>query len=92
MTSSTEMSYLISRTSSQGAQGTLFAGTVTGISVAPANLKFYNSSTENGNAQNNLYFNSVEVVPEPQSLALLACGGASLLVLGYGRSRKARRG
>lgn len=68
------LSYEISRSSSLGAQGVLFSGSVTGSFGNFNNLEFYNSGTDNGDAQNNLYFNSLSVtqVPEPSAFALLA--------------------
>lgn len=75
MLSASSLSYDISRTSSQGFQGTLFSGNVTGISGSVDNFEFYVSDTDAGGApQNNLYFNDLEVsvVPEPSSYALLA--------------------
>jgi hypothetical protein len=78
------LGYTISRTSSLGFQGTLFSGNVTGLTDAPSGFSFYVSGTSAGGApQNNLYINSLSVVPEPAtalSLALgaLACGLPSI--------------
>ncbi|PXA04367.1 hypothetical protein DDZ13_07495 [Coraliomargarita sinensis] len=71
--SANSLSYEVSRTSSQGTQDVLFSGTVTGISGALDNIELYNSGTDSGDAQNNLYFNNLSVtqVPEPSTLALL---------------------
>jgi len=52
------------------------SGTYTGVAE---NFKFYESQTDNGSAQNNLFFNSLTVVPEPSS-ALLGLLGATLLL------------
>jgi len=71
MTSSTSFSYDISRTSSAGFQGTLFSGTVTGLTDVVSGFGFYNIGTDNGDAQNNLYVNSLSVVPEPSTFALI---------------------
>ena len=82
------LSYQISRTSSQGTQGTLFSGTITGITAAIDNVKFYNSDT-NGGDQNNLYFNSLNVtnVPEPAH-SVLALAIVTLIAAGISRRRK----
>lgn len=70
----TQLSYNLSRTSSQGFQGTLFSGTVTGLSTAPDNFEFYISDTDNGGNQNNLYFNNLNVIPEPGAALLFLTG------------------
>jgi hypothetical protein len=72
--SSTQLSYLVTRTSPQGTQGTLFSGTITGLSAAPGNVEFYNSGTDNGDAQNNLYFNNLAIIPEPETAMMLLIG------------------
>ncbi|MDP3831851.1 MAG: hypothetical protein Q8Q47_11305, partial [Ignavibacteriaceae bacterium] len=60
--SSSSFSYDISRTSSQGFQGTLFSGTVTDLTDALTGFRFYVSGTDGGGApQNNLYFNSLNI-------------------------------
>lgn len=51
-------SYTISRTSSLGFQGTLFSGTVSGLTELLSGFRFYISGTDNGAAENNLYINS----------------------------------
>lgn len=73
ITSATSLDYEIARSSSQGFQGTLFSGSVTGIAGSIDNFEFYVSGTEGGDV-NNLYFNNLEVsvVPEPGTYALLA--------------------
>lgn len=70
--SPSSLTYEISRASSQGAQGVLFNGTVTGITGSIDNFEFYISSTESGDA-NNFYFNNLSVseVPEPSAYTLL---------------------
>lgn len=87
---STSLSYQISRTSGSGTQGILYSGTVTGITAAIDNVKFYVSGTDNGDPQNNLYFNSLEVVnvPEPAQ-SVLALAILSLLAVGIRRRRPA---
>ena len=67
------LSYQISRSSSAGLQGDLFTGTVTGIAATIDNFKFYINGTDNGEDQNNLYINSLEVtnVPEPAHSVLI---------------------
>lgn len=50
-------------------------------------FKLYNSGTDNGNNANNLYFNNLQVIPEPSSLALLA-GPTLLGALIYIRRRR----
>jgi hypothetical protein len=75
LTSSSALDYTISRTSSQGLQGPLFSGSVTGIAASIDNFEFYVSGTDAGGAaQNNLYFNNLQVtaVPEPGTYALIA--------------------
>lgn len=79
VTSSTQFAYNISRTSSLGNQGTLFSGNVTGLTQALSGFAFYVSGTDNGADQNNLYVNSLSVVPEPSTYALIAVGLAGLL-------------
>jgi len=88
MTSASSFSYDISRTSSQGLQGTLFSGNVSGLTQGPTGFGFYVSGTDAGGAdQNNLYLNSLTVVPEPSALVLLGLG---TIALGF-RSLKNRR-
>jgi hypothetical protein len=70
VTAPTSLNYQISRTSSSGFQGVLFSGTVTGIVGAIDNFEFYVSGTDNGDPQNNLYFNNLAVVPEPSAYGL----------------------
>jgi len=68
LVSTGSIAYQIARTSPQGIQGTLFQGTVSGISSSlPSMLRLYVANTDAGGAsQNNLFFNSIEVaVPEP---------------------------
>ncbi len=74
VTSANSVNYEIRRTSSEGTQGLLYAGSITGITGSIDNLEFYNSGTGDGLAQNNLYFNSLSVtnVPEPGTFALLS--------------------
>lgn len=81
MTSSTQFSYNISRTSSQGNQGTLFSGNVTALTQAPSGFGFYVAGTTAGGAQNDLYANSLSVVPEPSTYALLAIGLVGMIWL-----------
>lgn len=79
MTSASSFSYDISRTSSLGAQGTLFSGTVSALTQSPTGFGFYVSGTDAGGAaQNNLYVNSLSVVPEPSTFALLGIGITAL--------------
>lgn len=85
----TQLSYNISRTSSQGFQGTLFSGQVTGLSAAPDNFEFYVSDTDSGIAQNNLYFNNLEIIPEPAA-AMLFLSGLGLLAMW--KRRRSERG
>lgn len=86
LTAADQLAYTITRTSTQGIQGTLYQGTISSIVSPPASLKFYISGTDaGGNAANNLYFNSVEVVPEPS----LAWAGLAIPVyLGLRRVRR----
>ncbi len=86
MTSASSFSYDISRTSSLGTQGTLFSGTVSGLTQGPTGIGFYVSGTDAGGAaQNNLYINSLSIVPEPSTFVLLGIG--ALIAL---RSRKSK--
>lgn len=86
---STSLSYQISRTSGSGTQGILYSGTVTGITAAIDNVKFYVSGTDNGDPQNNLYFNSLNVtnVPEPAQ-SVLALAAVALIFVGIVRRRR----
>ncbi|MCC5850922.1 MAG: PEP-CTERM sorting domain-containing protein [Verrucomicrobia bacterium] len=68
------VSYSISRSSESGNQGVLFSGTVSNLFDAPSGFRFYNSGTDNGLDQNNLYFNNLQVIPEPGTLLLLVGG------------------
>nr|MDA3873739.1 PEP-CTERM sorting domain-containing protein [Kiritimatiellia bacterium] len=74
MTSSSGFTYDITRDSEQGEQGTLFAGTVSGLTEAPTGFRFYNAATDSGAAQNNLYFNNLNVIPEPGAAILFLTG------------------
>ena len=90
MTSASTFSYDISRTSSQGTQGTLFSGNVSGLTQGPTGFGFYVAGTDAGGAaQNNLYVNSLEVtsVPEPAAIALFGVGLAGLGIRRW-KSRK----
>jgi hypothetical protein len=75
MLSPTSIGYQISRTSSSGLQGNLFTGTVTGLTNSIGGFSFYVSGTDNGAAQNILYINNLQVVPEPSASLLVALGG-----------------
>jgi hypothetical protein len=85
--SASSINYQISRTSSDGFQGILFSGTVTGIVGSIDNFQLYNTGTAGGD-QNNIYFNNLQVseVPEPGTYALIA-GTLALLCVA-----KRRRG
>ncbi len=84
ITSASAFSYSITRNSSLGNQGTLFSGTVSGLTESVSGFRLYNSGTDNGAAQNNLYANSFAVVPEPASFSLL------LLTVGISIVRRKR--
>jgi hypothetical protein len=73
VTSANSLDYEISRVSSDGIQGILFSGSVSGVTASIDNFEFYNTDTDDGSAGNNLYFNNlkVSVVPEPSIYALL---------------------
>ncbi len=75
--SPSSLSYQISRTSSLGNQGNLFTGTITGLTDAVSSFSYYVSGTDNGAAQNTLYINNLQVVPEPAAGLLVAMGGIS---------------
>lgn len=80
MTTGTSFSYAISRTSSSGFQGNLFTGNVSGLTTGIEAFNFYVNGTDNGASANNLYFNSLSVVPEPSTFALLGLGLASFAI------------
>ena len=90
-TDATTLTYSISRSSTQGNQGVLFSGTVTGSFSAPDAFRLYVSGTDAGGApENNLYANNLSVVPEPSTYALLTLG--ALALGGYAaRRRRARK-
>ena len=88
-TDASTLTYSVSRTSPLGNQGVLFSGTVTGAFAAPDAFRFYASGTDSGAAENNLYANSLSVVPEPSTYALLALSAAGLA--GYAARRRARK-
>jgi hypothetical protein len=73
--SPTSFSYQIPRTYSLGNQGNLFTGTVSGLTDSFSGFAFYNSGTDRGASENNLYFNNLHVVPEPSASLLIALGG-----------------
>ena len=83
ITSSNSLSYEISRTSNLGIQGILYSGTITDINVSIDNVEFYVSGTDDGSAQNNLYFNSLQVteVPEPAHISFILLFSAMVLTL-----------
>ncbi|HEY0370233.1 MAG TPA: PEP-CTERM sorting domain-containing protein [Chthoniobacterales bacterium] len=58
------------------------------VGAAINNFKFYISGTDNGAAANNLYFNNLQVVPEPSTLALVAAP-AIFGALAFVRRRRA---
>jgi len=76
--SANEINYEIIRASSQGNQGVLFSGSVSGITNPIDNFEFYISDTDDGSAANNLYFNNLQVgvVPESSTYALFFGGFA----------------
>ena len=88
MTSATAFSYNIGRTSSLGFQGTLFSGTVSGLTDGVSGFGLYVAGTGDGSAANNLYANNLQVVPEPSTLLLITLG--SLLTIGRLRARARR--
>jgi hypothetical protein len=88
-TDASTLTYSVSRTSPLGNQGVLFSGTVTGAFAAPNAFRFYVSGTDDGAAENNLYANSLSVVPEPSTYALLTL--SALAIGGYAARRRARK-
>ncbi len=83
ITSSSSLSYQISRTSDIGTQGVLYSGTITDINVSIDNVEFYISDTDDGSAENNLYFNSMQVteVPEPANTSFMILSSLIVLIL-----------
>ncbi|WOO41355.1 hypothetical protein [Rubellicoccus peritrichatus] len=88
VTSASSVQYTVSRTSSAGLQGILFNGSITGIAGSIDNFEFYNSGTDNGDPQNNLYFNSIAVNPVPEPSFYAALGG--IVALGIALLRRQR--
>lgn len=80
MTTTSSFAYQIARTSSLGNQGVLFSGNVTGLTESVSGFRLYNSGTDNGANQNNLYANNFTVVPEPATWALLGLGAMAWIV------------
>ncbi|NDB36184.1 MAG: PEP-CTERM sorting domain-containing protein, partial [Flavobacteriia bacterium] len=78
---SDKLSYSVSRSSSQGIQGVLFQGLVTGTFAAPDNFRLYVSGTDDANAANNFYANNLLIIPEPSTPLLMGLGLAGLLAL-----------
>ncbi|MFA6287816.1 MAG: PEP-CTERM sorting domain-containing protein [Opitutaceae bacterium] len=90
VTSASQFAYDISRTSSQGFQGTLFGGNVSDLTDDLSGFSFYVSGTDAGGApQNNLYINNLSVteVPEPSTYAALV----GLVVLSWAACSRRRR-
>lgn len=85
-TSGTNLQISITRTSAAGGtENALNSNFAVGAVIN--NFKFYNSGTDNGNNANNLYFNNLQVIPEPSTLALLA-GPALLGAMMFVRRRR----
>lgn len=57
--SASSFTYTITRSSSQGNQGTLLSGTVSDLTELLTGIRFYNSGTEDDQPGNNLYINSL---------------------------------
>jgi len=75
------LSYSISRSSPLGNQGTLFQGMVVGTFSAPDSFRLYVAGTDSGDPANNLYANTLVVIPEPSTPLLMGFGLAGLLAL-----------
>ncbi len=85
--SASSLLYEISRSSSQGFQGVLFSGSVSGLTESISGFGLFVTGTDAGGAaQNNLYVNNFAVIPEPSSLL---CGGLGLLACTLRRRRRA---
>ena len=83
ITSSSSLSYEITRASDIGTQGVLYSGTISDINVSIDNVEFYISDTDDGSAENNLYFNSMQVteVPEPANISFMILSALIVLIL-----------
>ncbi len=77
--SASEFSYEVSRSSSEGFQGTLFSGTVSGVSFSLSGFVIFVADSSGGAPENTFYVNNFNVVPEPSTYALVLLGGAGLL-------------
>ena len=70
--SPSSVNYQISRTSSEGNQGILFAGSVSEIVGSIDNFNFYINGDASPNSDpENLYFNKLEVIPESSTYGLI---------------------
>ena len=70
--------FTISRTSVLGGATASNSVSVPLTTSGVSSFRLYNSGTDNGDAQNNLYFNNLAVVPEPSSLVAIGAGVVSL--------------
>ncbi len=71
----------LTRTSATGGTAATNSFTETLTTSGLSSFTLYNSNTGDGSSQNNLFFNNMQVVPEPSICVLAALGGTALTIM-----------